>query len=241
MCIRDSYYTQGQVNSMFSQTAGEIALKVSQSTYDSEKVIRSATAPENPTTHMLWLDISLSPNMLKRWTGSTWAIAGTNAVTASGVTIQDDNVTISTPNFNLEILDASGDPVLTMSAGDAGFDKLYADKIVSDSVASLGKRGNLTYTVGTGGNFSTISDCLENLPTLQRGTVRINLVSNLTENVRIENHTFHNLILDLGGYTLNGNLAIIAAKGRVTPVSYTHLFFIPTPWEEESMSNPELG
>lgn len=214
--IADDYYTQGQVNSMFSQTAGEIALKVNQSTYDSEKVIRSATAPENPTTHMLWLDISLSPNMLKRWTGSTWAIAGTNAVTASGVTIQDDNVTISTPNFNLEILDASGDPVLTMSAGDAGFDKLYADKIVSDSVASLGKRGNLTYTVGTGGNFSTISDCLENLPTLQRGTVRINLVSNLTENVRIENHTFHNLILDLGGYTLNGYLAIIAAKGRVT-------------------------
>lgn len=214
--IADDYYTQGQVNSMFSQTADEIALKVSQSTYDSEKIIRSATAPENPTAQMLWLDISLSPNMLKRWTGSAWAVAGTNAVTASGITIQDDNVTISTPNFNLEILDSSGDPVLTMSAGDAGFDKLYAGKIVSDSVASLGGRGNLTYTVGTGGYFSTVSDCLNNLPTLQQGTVRINLVSNLTEEVIIENRTFHNLILDLGGYTLNGYLLIRATKGPVT-------------------------
>ncbi len=214
--IADDYYTQGQVNSMFSQTADEIALKVSQSTYDSEKIIRSATAPENPTAQMLWLDISLSPNMLKRWTGSAWAVAGTNAVTASGITIQDDNVTISTPNFNLEILDSSGDPVLTMSAGDAGFDKLYAGKIVSDSVASLGGRGSLTYTVGTGGHFSTVSDCLNNLPTLQQGTVRINLVSNLTEEVIIENRTFHNLILDLGGYTLNGYLLIRATKGPVT-------------------------
>lgn len=213
--IPDDYYTQVEVNSMFSQTADEIALKVSQSTYDSEKVIRSATAPENPTTNMLWLDISLSPNMLKRWTGSAWAVAGTNAVTASGVTIQDDNVTISTPNFNLEILDASGDPVLTMSAGDAGFDKLYAGKIVSDSVASLGGRGHLSYTVGTGGHFSTISDCLNNLPTLQRGSVKISLVSNLTEFVRIENRTFNTLDIDLGGYTLNGCISIYAAHGPV--------------------------
>ena len=63
--------------------------------------------------------------MLKRWTGSAWAVAGTNAVTASGITIQDDNVTISTPNFNLEILDSSGDPVLTMSAG-VDFDEAYS-------------------------------------------------------------------------------------------------------------------
>ena len=95
-----------------------------------------------------------------------------------------------------------------MSAGDAGFDKLYAGKIVSDSVASLGGQGSLSYTVGTGGHFSTISDCLNNLPTLQRGSVKISLVSNLTEIVRIENRTFNKLDIDLGGYT---------------PVSYTHL------------------
>lgn len=201
--------------SSITQQADEIALKVSQSTYDSEKIIRSATAPENPTAQMLWLDISLSPNMLKRWTGSAWAVAGTNAVTASGITIQDDNVTISTPNFNLEILDSSGDPVLTMSAGDAGFDKLYAGKIVSDSVASLGGQGSLSYTVGTGGHFSTISDCLNNLPTLQRGSVKISLVSNLTEIVRIENRTFNKLDIDLGGYTLNGCISIYAAHGPV--------------------------
>ncbi|MBP3508734.1 hypothetical protein [Oscillibacter sp.] len=205
----------GRMTSQIRQQADEIALKVSQSTYDSEKVIRSATAPENPTTHMLWLDISLSPNMLKRWTGSTWAIAGTNAVTASGITIRDDNVTISTPNFNLEILDASGDPVLTMSAGDAGFDKLYADKIVSDSTASMGPKKTVTYTVGSGGQFDSISDCLDNLPNIQRGTVIIQLVSNITENVRIVNRIFNTISLNLNGYTLKGYIEIESAKGRV--------------------------
>lgn len=213
--IPDDYYTQVEVNSMFSQTADEIALKVSQSTYDSEKVIRSATAPENPTTNMLWLDISLSPNMLKRWTGSTWAIAGTNAVTSSGVTIQDDNVTISTPNFNLEILDASGDPVLTMNASDAGFDKLYADKIVSDSVASMGPKKTVTYTVGSGGQFDSVSDCIDNMPDIQRGSVIIQLVSNITENVRIVNRIFNTISLNLNGYTLKGYIEIESAKGRV--------------------------
>lgn len=213
--IPDDYYTQVEVNSMFSQTADEIALKVSQSTYDSEKVIRSATAPENPTTNMLWLDISLSPNMLKRWTGSAWAIAGTNAVTSSGVTIQDDNVTISTPNFNLEILDASGDPVLTMNASDAGFDKLYADKIVSDSVASMGPKKTVTYTVGSGGQFDSVSDCIDNMPDIQRGSVIIQLVSNITENVRIVNRIFNTISLNLNGYTLKGYIEIESAKGRV--------------------------
>ena len=213
--IPDDYYTQVEVNSMFSQTADEIALKVSQSTYDSEKVIRSATAPENPTTNMLWLDISLSPNMLKRWTGSAWAIAGTNAVTSSGVTIQDDNVTISTPNFNLEILDASGEPVLTMSASDAGFDKLYADKIVSDSVASMGPKKTVTYTVGSGGQFDSVSDCIYNMPDIQRGSVIIQLVSNITENVRIVNRIFNTISLNLNGYTLKGYIKIESAKGRV--------------------------
>ena len=213
--IPDDYYTQVEVNSMFSQTADEIALKVSQSTYDSEKVIRSATAPENPTTNMLWLDISLSPNMLKRWTGSTWAIAGTNAVTSSGVTIQDDNVTISTPNFNLEILDASGDPVLTMNASDAGFDKLYADKIVSDSVASMGPKKTVTYTVGSGGQFDSVSDCIDNMPYIQRGSVIIKLVSNITENVRIVNRIFNTISLNLNSYTLKGYIEIESAKGRV--------------------------
>lgn len=205
----------GRMTSQIRQQADEIALKVSQSTYDSEKVIRSATAPENPTTHMLWLDISLSPNMLKRWTGSAWAVAGTNAVTASGITIQDDNVTISTPNFNLEILDGYGDPVLTMSAGDAGFDKLYADKIVSDSTASMGPKKTVTYTVGSGGQFDSISDCLDNLPNIQRGTVIIQLVSNITENVRIVNRIFNTISLNLNGYTLKGYIEIESAKGRV--------------------------
>ncbi len=213
--VASDYYTQGQVNSMFSQQADEIALKVSKTTFDHEKVIRSSTAPENPTENMLWLDISLSPNMLKRWNGSAWVISGTNSVSASGITIRDNMVDISTPNFNLNILDGNGDPVLTMSASDAGFDKLYADKIVSDSVASMGPKKTVTYTVGTSGQFDSISDCLDNMPDIQRGTVIIQLVSNITENVIMANRIFNTVSLDLNGFTLKGYIEISSAKGRV--------------------------
>ena len=48
----------------------QIALKVNTSTYDAEKVYRNATEPTTKYTNMLWLDTSLSPSILKRWTGS---------------------------------------------------------------------------------------------------------------------------------------------------------------------------
>jgi phage minor structural protein len=61
--------------------AGQIATKVSQTEFTQElakkenSVIKSSTAPSNPTTDMLWLDTSVTPNVLKRWNGSSWVKA----------------------------------------------------------------------------------------------------------------------------------------------------------------------
>lgn len=57
--------------SSITQNANNIALKVSTSTYNTEKVYRGSTAPTTLYTNMLWLDTSVSPNLLKRYTGST--------------------------------------------------------------------------------------------------------------------------------------------------------------------------
>ena len=57
--------------SRITQNANNIALKVSTSLYNTEKVYRSNTAPTTLYTNMLWLDTSVSPNLLKRYTGST--------------------------------------------------------------------------------------------------------------------------------------------------------------------------
>jgi len=124
--------------STISQQANQIALKVSTSTYNTEKVYRSTTAPTTLYTNMLWLDLSLSPPILKRYTGSTWIAVGAQEVKNSGITIGSNNVSITTENFLLQLLDPSNNEnvLMEMSAdGNVGFKELYADEVISDSVA----------------------------------------------------------------------------------------------------------
>lgn len=40
----------------------------------------AATAPANPTVNALWLDTSVTPNMLKRWDGTAWVDCGSQPV-----------------------------------------------------------------------------------------------------------------------------------------------------------------
>ena len=125
--------------SRITQNANSIALKVSTSTYDTEKVYRGSTAPTTLYTNMLWLDTSTTPNLLKRYTGSAWAVAGAQEVKSSGIYIGPNNVAITTENFLLQLLDPADNEniLMEMSAnGNVGFKELYADEVISDSVAS---------------------------------------------------------------------------------------------------------
>ena len=124
--------------SRITQNASSIALKVSTSTYNAEKVYRGATAPTTLYTNMLWLDTSVSPNLLKRYTGSAWVVAGAEEVKSSGIYIGPNQVSITTENFLLQLLDPSDNEnvLMEMSAnGNVGFKELYADEVISDSVA----------------------------------------------------------------------------------------------------------
>lgn len=124
--------------STISQHSNQIALKVSTSTYNAEKVYRGATAPTTLYTNMLWLDTSVSPNLLKRYTGSTWVVAGAEEVKSSGIYIGPNQVSITTEDFLLQLLDPADNEnvLMEMSAnGNVGFKELYADEVISDSVA----------------------------------------------------------------------------------------------------------
>ena len=125
--------------SNITQNANNLALKVSTSVYNMEKVYRSATAPTTLYANMLWLDTSVSPNLLKRYTGSAWVVAGAQEVKSSGIYIGPNNVAITTENFLLQFLDPANNEnvLMEMSAnGNVGFKELYADEIISDSVAA---------------------------------------------------------------------------------------------------------
>ncbi len=124
--------------SSISQNANNIALKVNTATYNTEKVYRGNTEPTTLYANMLWLDTSVSPNLLKRYTGSAWVIAGTQEVKSSGIYIGPNRVAITTENFLLQLLDPTNNEnvLMEMSAtGNVGFKELYADEIISASVA----------------------------------------------------------------------------------------------------------
>ena len=137
----DIYGLAGRMTSAESritQNANSIALKISTSLYNTEKVYRSNTAPTTLYTNMLWLDTSLSPPILKRYTGSAWVAVGAQELKTSGISIGSNNVAITTENFLLQLLDPANNEnvLMEMSAdGNVGFKELYADEIISDSVA----------------------------------------------------------------------------------------------------------
>ena len=145
--------------SRITQNANSIALKVSTSTYDSEKIYRGITAPSSPLyINMLWLDTSVTPNLLKRYDGSTWIAAGAQEVKSSGVYIGNNNVSITTENFLLQLLDPANNEnvLMEMSAnGNVGFNQLYAGEVISGSVAAAYDGPTVLY-VNT--SFSGTSD-----------------------------------------------------------------------------------
>ena len=125
--------------SRITQNANNISLKVNTSTYDFEKVYRSRTAPTEQYVDMLWLDMSLTPPILKRYTGSAWVAVGAQELRTSGISIGANNVAITTENFLLQLLDPADNEnvLMEMSAsGDVGFRALYADEVVSPSVVN---------------------------------------------------------------------------------------------------------
>ncbi len=135
--------------SSITQNSTNIALRVLTSTYNTEKVYRGSTAPTTIYTDMLWLDTSQTPNLLKRWTSGSWVIAGADTLKTSGIYIGKNNVTITTEQFLLQLLDPADNENILMemsAAGKVGFKELYADDVISSSVAQA-YRGSVQLTV----------------------------------------------------------------------------------------------
>lgn len=70
-----------KINTAKMELEADIALKADAEWVNGQLVLKenaitkSNTAPSNPTTGQLWLDTSVTPNVLKRWSGSAWVKA----------------------------------------------------------------------------------------------------------------------------------------------------------------------
>lgn len=70
-----------KINAAKSELEADIATKVDAQWVNGQLVLKenaitkSNTAPSNPTVGQLWLDTSVTPNVLKRWSGSAWVKA----------------------------------------------------------------------------------------------------------------------------------------------------------------------
>lgn len=100
--LHDLQTRMSTAESTITQHSSQIALKVNQATYDSEKVYRGTSAPTTLYINMLWLDTSLSPPVLKRWTGSAWVTVAAEEVHSSGIYITPNDIRLTTENFILQ-------------------------------------------------------------------------------------------------------------------------------------------
>jgi phage minor structural protein len=64
-------------------------------TYAEKKIAKGNTAPSNPAVGDLWIDTSVTPNLLKRWTGSAWQkLAPTTASEVGAVDLSTYNTKV---------------------------------------------------------------------------------------------------------------------------------------------------
>lgn len=178
--------------SSITQNTNSIALRVYTSTYNMEKVYRGTAEPSTKYVNMCWLDMSLTPNILKRWTGSAWAAVGAQEIKTSGVSIGANNVAITTENFLLQLLDPANNEnvLMEMSAnGNVGFKELYADEVVSDSIvnAYTGPSTLYVYPSLNGASANTFRTLREAIAEVNGKYLRYNVVvtflNSLTETI----------------------------------------------------------
>lgn len=209
----DLEYRMDTAESSITQQAAQIALKVNTATYNAEKVYRGTAAPTSPSTDMLWLDTSLTPNILKRYTGSAWVAMGAQELKTSGITIGANNVAITTEQFLLQLLDPANNEnvLMEMSAtGNVGFKELYADEVISDSVP-LKYHGpailyvNPSYSGSSTTYFRSLGDA-------------VNALNNkyLRFNVTIYLPSYSTTIYESAGVAING----ITGPGRLMIYGY---------------------
>ncbi|EDN8737716.1 carbohydrate-binding protein CenC, partial [Listeria monocytogenes] len=145
---------------MTIRAAAEITLT------DINDAIVAGEAPLNPTTDLLWMDSSASPNVLRRWDGEKWVSQTLNIKEADPETSQKIDEAITTANNALVESSTNHKPV---------FDKAQPSKPLKGD--TWFKIDEITKTII--GVFSFNGESWEELP-LDYNALRIGKLSAIT-------------------------------------------------------------
>lgn len=92
-------------------------------------IVQSATAPTNPATNDLWIDISVTPHIWRRWNGTAWVNATATALSELGGVLSQNQLAID--SINAQHL-APGS-VLAEAIGNA---QIIAEKLAAGAVGT---------------------------------------------------------------------------------------------------------
>lgn len=105
---------------------------------DLNDITTSTTAPSNPTNGQLWLDTSTTPNVLKKYNGSSWEVTGASSIDIIGGTnlIQNSNGTFGKTNWNNYITAVDSDNIYgtAFRINNLGTTEIYASQTIEINV-----------------------------------------------------------------------------------------------------------
>ena len=160
-----------------------------------QEIPRGTEAPSDPEVDDLWMDTSVDPAVVKRWTGTAWSTTGTNSVKTSSVTIDENSVEINTNQFSLTLHDTDSPDTSTVNidVDSADFDKVTGRDAEFEEIKLAGvplfcRSANTYYwsPTGTGDGSSASSPAnnlqalIDSIPHLLLRDVTIELAANST-------------------------------------------------------------
>jgi hypothetical protein len=145
-------------------TNAEQAAKAHTESYAERKITKGVSQPTSPVAGDLWLDTSVSPNVLRRWSGSLWAKATPTVASEVGAqTVVTSGVAPSSPSLGDLWYDTSANslkrctgasPVTWVVVADETAKKTSADTLAVDGAAASTVRSNAASGAKAAGYFS---------------------------------------------------------------------------------------
>lgn len=182
---------------------------------DLNDITTSSVAPSSPTLGQLWVNTSISPNLLKKWNGTVWETVNDYSAAIASVTTTTNTNTTAITSIQGQITTLISNTTITTNGVTTQLKDAYNGTVATVS-SILTTVGTHTTDINTAnGNITTVTS---NLATLQITVNTINATLTST-NSTVAVHTTQISTANTNIATLNTNISSVTS--RVTAVELT--------------------